>query len=1106
MRPTDPRVLRQLRPARGLLVAVVVIGVLLALLLVAQAFVVAGLVVAAVRGEALGGWALATVVVIGGRALLGLVQDLVAARAATVVGSSLRDRLVTAVIAGRVALPEGEIAALSARGVTAAEPFFTRYLPTLVLAGVLPALTLVVLATQDLLAAGIVLATLPLVPVFGALVGLATRDRAREQWRVLGTLSGHFLDVMRGLPTLVAYRRTDAQTSTIRRITDQYRRATVRTLRIAFASSAILEVVATLSVALVAVVVGVRLAHGGMDLETALVVLLLAPEAYWPLRRVGAEFHASTEGLATFERIEEVTTGALPEPLAAVGAPGPGAWTVRDVSVTYPGRTTPALDRFSASFPARGLTAVIGPSGAGKSTLLTALASAGGTAVSWLPQRPGLLSGSVADNLRLGRPEAQDEELWEALRQVALEERVRALPGGLHGEIGEMGRGLSAGERARLALARVVVARRAWVLLDEPTAHLDAISERIVLDTVLALAADAGVVVVAHRDAWVAAADHVVTVPAAVVPDQRAEIVAVEGPAPATAGSAEPSPSSQPSQSDQPLPTRRPGFVLATLLGSLSSLSGVALTATAGWLIVKAAEQPPVLTLMIAVVGVRAFGLARPVLRYAERLRSHDAALRLLAERRVEVYESVVPLVPARMDRRRGDVLSWIVEDVECVVDRPLRVQLPVRTAVIVGSAGAGIAAALLPAAGAVVLALVVLGGAGSFLVARAASAGAERRTVELRASVAAGTAEVVHLAPELRAWGAARMASARVLSAAEAGGAAARRAASAAAAGRALALIAVAVATPVMAWVAAAAVVAGDLSAPTAALLMLVPLGLSETLLPLAEAGVVSRRTDAAEQRLHALTRLTPAVQDPTHPVPPPDSAELELRQVRASLGETPALEGVDLLLPAGARVGVTGPSGSGKSTLAALLLRFIDPSDGWVSLGGEPLRDLRLDDVRGRVALVDDDPHVFATTVFENLRLARPGASEADVRAVLHRVRLGDWLDALPDGLHTWLGEGHSSVSGGERARLGLARALLTDAPVLVLDEPTAQLDRTTATEVAQDLLGAARDRSLVWITHGTVGLDRMDAVLDLGDAAPTATLRTKVTPVADPGPASG
>ena len=282
---------------------------------------------------------------------------------------------------------------------------------------------------------------------------------------------------------------------------------TVRTLRIAFASSAVLELVATLSVAVVAVTVGLRLAHGDLDLRTGLFVLLLAPEAYWPLRRVGAEFHAASEGVATFEAASELMAG---DPVADRRAPGP--MRLSAVSLVYPGRSVPALRNVTVEIAPRGVTAVVGPSGCGKSSLLAILAglvepTAGAvsgppqTDVAWLPQRPSFLPGTVADNLRVAAPDASDAAMWAALQRVALDGRVRAMPQGLDTPVDEDGRTLSGGERTRLALARVLLADRRWVLLDEPTAHLDALTEQVVVDVVRSLARTRAVVVVAHRPA-----------------------------------------------------------------------------------------------------------------------------------------------------------------------------------------------------------------------------------------------------------------------------------------------------------------------------------------------------------------------------------------------------------------------------------------------------------------------------------------------------------------------------------------------------------------------------------------------------------------------------
>lgn len=1087
MRPTDPRLLRQLAPARRPLALVLVAGALGGALVVVQAFVLTGLVVAAVHGDPVGAWVVAVAGLFGARALVGYAGEAAAARAASLVSTDLRRRLTGSILqesargGGR---PSGELAVLATRGVAAAEPYLTRYLPALALAAVVPALTVVAIASQDLLSAAIVLATLPLVPLFGALVGLATRDQAATQWRAMASLSGHFLDVVRGLPTLVAFRRAESQSATIASVTDRYRRATLRTLRVAFASSAVLELVATMSVALVAVTVGLRLGAGHLDLRTALVVLLLAPEAYWPLRRVGAEFHAAAEGTATLAAMAGVGS---PAPVVRSVAPAwAGPIEVSGLSVTHPGRTTPTLRDLDATFPARGVTCVTGPSGCGKSTLLATLAGlldpasgqvavggdpVGGASwqagVAYLPQRPVFLTGTIAANLRLARPGATDADLWSVLREVALEERVRALAGGLDALLGEDGATLSAGERARLALARVVLADRPWVLLDEPTAHLDAVTEQVIADTIVALGRRSGVVVVAHRDALVRLADHRVELPVPV----EAAATPVDAATPrATAPAAPAAPDDG--------ATLRHGLLGSTLLAAGATGAGVALTATAGWLIVRASEQPPVLALLVAIVGVRAFGLARPVLRYAERLRSHDVALRLLAARRVHVYDVLVPLTPGRLGRRRGDLLASVVDDVDAVVDRELRVRLPLWSGALVVVGATAFAAVALPVAGLLVLVSCLVAGAVAFGGAAASAARVAPAALEARAALSAYVVESTQLATELLMW---QATAASVETVAGLSGdltAAGERGARGAARARAAVLVLTGAAIAAM-----AVLVAGSVSGPVVALLVLLPLALAEVLLPLVDAGSLSVGARAADARLRALEALAPMVADPVAPASPGPDTTVAVTGVDAGWGAHPALRGVSLELTPGRRLGVVGPSGSGKSTLAALLLRFVDPRVGEVTTGGVPLPALLLDDVRRRVGLVDDDPHVFATTVVENVRLARPDASDEEVATALRQACLGPWLDALPDGLDTWLGDGHAGLSGGERARLALARSLLADQPVLVLDEPTAHLDAGTARDVAAEVLAATTGRSVVWITHGTVGLEQMDDVLDLG-----------------------
>jgi ATP-binding cassette subfamily C protein CydCD len=1071
VRPTDPAVRRQLTPARRQLAVVLVAGGVGSLLLVGQAWAVTELILAVLHDGAVWAWAVVVAAVAAARALTGWTSDAMAARAAAVVGSDVRRRVVDAILRdGGAGGSTGELAGLATRGASAAEPYLTRYVPALVLAGVLPVVTLVAIATQDPMSALIVVVTLPLIPVFGILVGLATRDRAQLQWRALASLSGHFLDVMRGLPTLVAFRRAEAQSATIRSITDRYRRRTLQTLQVAFASSAVLELVATLSVALVAVTVGIRLSHGDLDLETALVVLLLAPEAYWPLRRVGAEFHAAAEGVATFE-----AASGLVDADGATPHRRPGSMRLDHVSVLRAGRAVPALDDISLDLPDRGVTAVTGPSGCGKSTLLAVLAGllepTSGTVhgpnrdrVAWLPQRPVFVSGTVADNLRLAVPRAPDDRLWAVLRRVALEERVRDLPAGLDTPLGEDGDTLSAGERARLALARVVLADRPWVLLDEPTAHLDPVTEQVIADTVQELGRTASVVVVAHRPALVALADHVVTL-AAPEPVEVARAASLAG---------------SPAVADGPVDERRRGLLLPTVLGGLASASGVALTATAGWLIVRASYQPAILTLIVAIVAVRAFGIARPVLRYAERLWSHDVVLRMLAQRRVEVYDAVVPLTPGALGRRRGDVLAAIVDDVDSVMDRELRVRMPVREFAITALLAVGVTALLAPPAALAVLAICLAGALG-YALARVGAARAERDAVGARAHLSEVVVETTQTAGEIAMWQAEGRALAAVDGVSVELGRRSVASATWLASGRALVLFASGVGVAATAVLLAPAVGDGSLSGPMSALLVLLPLALGDVAMSLADAGALAARTRAAESRLAVLASRAPAVAEPDVPVPL-DGETVRIDQVTASWGAHEVLRDLDLTIEPGERVAIVGPTGCGKSTVASLLLRFVDPVRGAVRLGDRALPELALDDVRRTVGLVDDDPHVFATTLVENVRLAKPDATDDEVDAALRQARLGSWLDALPDGLDSWLGDGHAGVSGGERARIAIARSLLADQPVLVLDEPAAHLDGATADELAAEVLAGDPRRTVVWITHAEAGLDRVDRVVEL------------------------
>jgi ATP-binding cassette subfamily C protein CydCD len=448
----------------------------------------------------------------------------------------------------------------------------------------------------------------------------------------------------------------------------------------------------------------------------------------------------------------------------------------------------------------------------------------------------------------------------------------------------------------------------------------------------------------------------------------------------------------------------------------------------------------------------------------------------------VEVYDAVVPLTPARLGRRRGDLLTSIVDDVDSVVDRELRVRMPWRSYAIVVALFTLVALLLQPAAALVVLGGGIAGGLGAWSIGRRGATTSERAAVALRADLASRVVETVQLSREQRMWQAADRCADAVVRVSNGLGAAATNAVAWTGAARAWCLVTAAATIAGVAAVTAPAVAAGTLSGPMMALLLLTPLALAEVAAPLAEAGALSARTDAAAERLDRLAHLTPAVRDTVGEVAS-GRHDVNVDEVRGRWdAEAPVTAECSLRLDPGDRVALVGASGSGKSTVAALLVRFLDPDSGAVRHGGQDLRDLALDDVRRATGLVDDDPHVFATTVVENIRLARPEASDDEVRGALQHAGLGDWLAALPDGLDTWLGDGHAGLSGGERARLGVARSLLADQPVLVLDEPASHLDHATATALAGELLTGARSRAVLWITHTDIGLDLVDRVVDL------------------------
>lgn len=544
MGPFDRRLLREAPEAGRFLSGACVLAALSAAAAIAWAVLI-GRVVARVFLErdgldAISGLLLALVAVAVLRAALAWALETSGRTTSWRVRRRLRRRVLERVLQARPAgledLRTGEVAISASSGLDALDPYFARFLPQLVLAAVVSPAIVVWVAFHDLVSALIMVLTVPLIPLFGALIGKAAAERTQRRLAALSRMSSHFLDVVRGLATLRAYRRGKAQIDAIARTSEEFRRETMGTLRIAFLSALALELAATMSIALIAAVIGIRLVNGSVALAPSFAVLVLAPELYLPLRGVAAQFHASTDGLAAARRAFELIdlAPAVPVPAAALAPPDPGAVSLRfeAVGFAYAGRGAPILDDFCCEIPAGQCTVFAGESGTGKTTLLGLLMrfadpiqgriEAGEIdlrwldpdewrrQIAWLPQQPRLLAGTIAEALRIGRPEAAAEHLWKALRAAGGEEFVAALPDGLETRVGEGGVPLSAGEVRRIALSRALVREAPLLVLDEPTAHLDAETAAQIRSSLATLGRGQTVVIATHDSSLMSLADQVI--------------------------------------------------------------------------------------------------------------------------------------------------------------------------------------------------------------------------------------------------------------------------------------------------------------------------------------------------------------------------------------------------------------------------------------------------------------------------------------------------------------------------------------------------------------------------------------------------------------------
>ncbi|GAB1640345.1 thiol reductant ABC exporter subunit CydC [Krasilnikovia sp. MM14-A1259] len=527
-------------------------------------------------------------------------------------------------------------------------------------------------------------------------------------------------------------------------------------------------------------------------------------------------------------------------------------------------------------------------------------------------------------------------------------------------------------------------------------------------------------------------------------------------------------------------------LLVAVLAGVAAAGAGVGLMATAAWLISRAALHPPVLHLMVAIVAVRAFGISRGVLRYAERLVGHDAALRVLGALRVRLYTRLERLAPAGLAAyRRADLVQRMVGDVDAVLDMLTRVVLPYAVTAVVGAGSVLLVGSLCPPAGVALTAGLLTVGLLVPVLQAATARRADGRLAPLRGELATNVVDLLHGLPDLLAYGAVDAHLDRLAGTDARLRAAERR--SSTASGISAAVSALATGLCVLAGLAAGAVAVrtGTLSGELLAVVVLTPLAVFEAAAGLPAAAQRYAGARSALRRLADVCAAPDPVTEPDHPAEVPEGPHtLRLSGVGAAwIPGRPVVHDVDLELAPGRRIALVGPSGSGKSTIAALLVRWLDPCAGRITLDGVDLRRIPADRVRRIVGYLPEDAYLFDTTIEENLRIARRDATAAQLRAALAAARLQDWVDTLPLGLDTAVGEHGVAMSGGQRRRLALARALLADFRILILDEPTEHLDEATAAALTRDLLAAAGDRAVLLITHRTDELSAVDEVVELG-----------------------
>lgn len=1105
---------------------------------------------------------------------------------ASVVHEDLRNRVLHHMIAQGVRQSEsaGSVTHILTDGLDHVDAYMSQYIPQALYAVLIPLMISIAIIDSVSWIGWILLITYPLIPFFMILIGKKADKLNKQQWERMQFLGGHFLDVLQGLTTLKVFGRAKEQVHVIGRLSGEFRDATLKVLRIAFLSALVLELIGTISTAMIAVYLGVSLVYGEVEFLPAFFILLLAPDFYAPLRQLGSAFHTGLSGKVSLTAVQEYLTSSIE--IVRTGQEtlkGP-IQTIEFRDVAYQYETDHAgLETFTGVLERGHSYMLVGESGAGKTTisnvLMQLLTPTKGQVtvdgcdlqildsqwyheqIAYLSQTPYIMSGTLRENLQFGL-EATDEMLWEVSQQVQLANFVATLPLGLDTVIGEGGYGLSGGQRQRLALGRTLLRPAQILILDEVTAHLDVETENLIMQVLREYGQDKIVLYVGHRVQTMKYVDTLFVMQAGrlVESGSYTDLVAQNGyfaslvntysnpvmrklteekvdtvclnqaqetMCRSTAESYDRENLSTPrikpnaskgemQQSEVTGAVRqqdiRRGLVSlwnllsqhrVLLVGSVmfamgTVLMNIGLLTTSTWLITKASEHPILVVLSLAIVGVRFFGIGRAICRYGERYMSHSMAFQGLYELRIAFFKRLEPLVPGLFQSMKmGDLLGRIMADIETLQFFYLRTIVPSLSFIGVTVLGCLIGYQLHPIVAIVIVLYSIIVGVVSPIIITYALRQVPPMRLHTRGQMKEELIESIHGVVDI------------IMSHQESRFVQSMKASFSAYDGwqslwnrgvrwnqtilLGLAQSALLVGVVIGIWVI-------DETAYGPLWVAVIAIGLQayfETLQPMTEASLHGYESTLAMDRLEGLEgqgsqqiRAVDRVSnyssrglgeyvdnDSSYDVSP----MIRVQSLSFAYDVLPIYDRLDLSIQKGEKVAIVGPSGSGKSTLFALLQRWYTYR-GTISIEGVDTKMLSEEQLQSYMAYATQDIYVFHATIGDNIRLAKPSATDEDIWQALEAVQLAEWVRSLPKGLRTMVGQGGMGLSGGQRQRLGMARLYLRDAEILLLDEPLEGLDQITRHLVQDQLSTLFQGKTVLYITHHIEQLHEMDRILFL------------------------